>query len=290
MGAAGVEEWPESDEGNASSTAVVGKKGKADEQSARRADGASSPPSAASSHDQEKDAARPAPLGVVLTHVSADFDTLSSAVGLAKLRDHRMGAACTFVVLPRGASPGVSHYVELHKNKFPIKRKKTIDLNKLEWIGVVDAQRRDRLADCASWIDVAKDVVVVDHHVLNTSDIDATELIVEKVGATATVVAEMLKAENVKITEEVATLLALGIHTDTVGIDTPLQRAATQERADGRKRRRGRLAAIRSRARVTMTFYARPRKNTMHGIKIDYIKSRCTILVAAAAAATRRAR
>jgi nanoRNase/pAp phosphatase (c-di-AMP/oligoRNAs hydrolase) len=35
------------------------------------------------------------------------------------------------------------------------------------------------------------------------------------VGATATVVAEMLEAENVKITEEVATLLALGIHTDT---------------------------------------------------------------------------
>jgi hypothetical protein len=42
------------------------------------------------------------PLGVVLTHISADFDTLSSAVGLAKLRNHRLGAQCTFVVLPRG--------------------------------------------------------------------------------------------------------------------------------------------------------------------------------------------
>ena len=47
----------------------------------------------------------------------------------------RPGAACTFVVLPRGASPGVNHYVELHKNKFPIKQKKTINLDKLEWIG-----------------------------------------------------------------------------------------------------------------------------------------------------------
>ena len=155
------------------------------------------------------------PLGVVLTHVSADFDTLSSAVGLAKLRDSRLGAPCTFVVLPRGASPGVSHYVELHKNKFPIKKKQTIDLEKLKWIGVVDAQRRDRLADCHKWLDAAEDVVVVDHHVLNTSDIDATELIIEKVGATATIVAEMLEAESVKITEEDATLLALGIHADT---------------------------------------------------------------------------
>ena len=34
---------------------------------------------------------------------------------------------------------------------------------------MVDAQRRDRLADCANWLDLAKDVVVVDHHVLNTS-------------------------------------------------------------------------------------------------------------------------
>jgi nanoRNase/pAp phosphatase (c-di-AMP/oligoRNAs hydrolase)/CBS domain-containing protein len=155
------------------------------------------------------------PLGVVLTHVSADFDTLSSAVGLAKLRNHRLGANCTFVVLPRGASPGVAHYVQLHKNKFPIREKRAFPSDALRWVGVVDAQRRDRLADCASWLDVAEEVVVLDHHVLATSDIDATELIVEQVGATATVVAEMLDKENVPITEEDATLLGLGIHADT---------------------------------------------------------------------------
>ena len=155
------------------------------------------------------------PLGVVLTHVSADFDTLSSAVGLAKLRNHRLGANCTFVVLPRGASPGVAHYVQLHKNKFPIREKRAFPADALRWVGVVDAQRRDRLADCASWLDLAEEVVVLDHHVLSTSDIDATELIVESVGATATVVAEMLEKENVPITEEDATLLGLGIHADT---------------------------------------------------------------------------
>ena len=155
------------------------------------------------------------PLGVVLTHVSADFDTLSSAVGLAKLRNHRLGANCTFVVLPRGASPGVAHYVQLHKNKFPIREKRAFPADKLSWVGVVDAQRRDRLADCASWLDLAEEVVVLDHHVLSTSDIDATELIVESVRATATVVAEMLEKENVPISEEDATLLGLGIHADT---------------------------------------------------------------------------
>ena len=154
-------------------------------------------------------------LGVVLTHVSADFDTLSSAVGLAKLRNHQKGENCTFVVLPRGASPGVAHFVQLHKNKFPIREKKAFPKDDLKWVGVVDAQRRDRLADCATWIDIAKEVVVLDHHVLSTSDIDATELIVESVGATATVVAEMLQKENVPITEEDATLLGLGIHADT---------------------------------------------------------------------------
>ena len=156
-----------------------------------------------------------APLGVVLTHVSADFDTLSSAVGLAKLRNARLGANCTFVVLPRGASPGVSHYLALHKNKFPIKEKRVVDADALDWAAVVDAQRRDRIGDCAEWLDAAKEVVVLDHHLLATSDIDADELIVEQVGATATIVAEMLENENVPITEEDATLLALGIHTDT---------------------------------------------------------------------------
>ena len=156
-----------------------------------------------------------APLGVVLTHVSADFDTLSSAVGLAKLRNARLGANCTFVVLPRGASPGVSHYLALHKNKFPIKEKRVVDADALDWAAVVDAQRRDRIGDCAEWLDAASEVVVLDHHLLATSDIDADELIVEQVGATATIVAEMLENENVPITEEDATLLALGIHTDT---------------------------------------------------------------------------
>jgi hypothetical protein len=132
-------------------------------------------------------------LGVVLTHVSADFDTLSSAVGLAKLRNHQLNENCTFVVLPRGASPGVAHFVQLHKNKFPIREKKAFPFHGLKWVGVVDAQRKDRLADCAAWLDIAKIVVVLDHHVLSTSDIDATELIVENVGATATVVAEMLQ-------------------------------------------------------------------------------------------------
>ena len=80
---------------------------------------------------------------------------------------------------------------------------------------MVDAQRRDRIGDCDKWLDAAKEVVVLDHHLLATSDIDATELIVEDVGATATIVAEMLENENVPITEEDATLLALGIHTDT---------------------------------------------------------------------------
>ena len=162
----------------------------------------------------ERSASLP-PLGVVLTHVSADFDTLSSAVGLARLRNHRLGANCTFVVLPRGASPGVAHYVQLHKNKFPIREKRAFPTDALRWVGVVDAQRRDRLADCASWLDLADEVVVLDHHVLSTSDIDATELIVESVGATATVVAEMLEKEDVPITEEDATLLGLGIHADT---------------------------------------------------------------------------
>ena len=80
---------------------------------------------------------------------------------------------------------------------------------------MVDAQRRDRLSGCAAWLDIAKEVVVLDHHVLSTSDIDATEMFVEEVGATATVVAEMLQNEDVPITEEDATLLGLGIRLPT---------------------------------------------------------------------------
>ena len=177
-----------------------------------------------------------APYNVVCTHITADFDTLASAIGLAKLWS--MGIYTdddaqttpnqglpTYVVLPRGAHPDVSRFLSLHKHLFPIRSLKSLpDLTEdtnansggLQRVGLVDAQRRDRLGPADILLDKAsRGVTIVDHHVDAESDIDSRHYIVENVGSVSTMIAERLKRCGVRLTEAEATVLALGIHSDT---------------------------------------------------------------------------
>lgn len=194
-----------------------------------------------------------APYNVVCTHITADFDTLASAIGLAKLwslgicdeEDEKKekedsivhGPLPTYVVLPRGAHPDVSRFLSLHKHLFPIRSLKSLpgfsdaELKKsnnddgdntkphegLQRVGLVDAQRRDRLGPAEVLLSKAKlGVTIVDHHVDAESDIhEAKNYIVENVGSVSTMIAERLKNSDVKLTEAEATVLALGIHSDT---------------------------------------------------------------------------
>lgn len=169
---------------------------------------------------------------VVLTHCTADFDTLASAVGLAKLwsNDHPASKAGessefestknfpTFVVLPRGAHPAVHKFLSLHKHLFPIRSLKSLpsDLSGLNRLGLVDAQKRERVGPAEFLIASADRVTIVDHHVEGDSDIhEATDYIVDEVGSVSAMIAEQLRDAGFELSEAEATLLALGIHADT---------------------------------------------------------------------------
>ena len=168
---------------------------------------------------------------VVLTHCTADFDTLASAVGLAKLwtNDHPATKKestefqssqnlPTFVVLPRGAHPDVQKFLALHKHLFPIRSLRSLpaDLSGLNRLGLVDAQRRERVGPAEHLISYADRVTIVDHHIEGDTDIpEATDYVVDEVGSVSAMIAEQLKEAGFELSEAEATLLALGIHADT---------------------------------------------------------------------------
>lgn len=169
---------------------------------------------------------------VVLTHCTADFDSLASAVGLAKLwsiqdynedgdnastvgRSNRDSTTAsynegknmvdkqfdssshlpTFVVLPRGAHPSVQRFLALHKHLFPIRSLKSLpsDLSGLNRLALVDAQRRDRIGPAEHLLDYANRITVVDHHLDTDSDIpEATDYVLDKVGSVSTLIVERL--------------------------------------------------------------------------------------------------
>lgn len=184
----------------------------------------------------QEQSAKPVPksgFNVVLTHCTADFDSLASAVGLAKLwssqtytkdgtdRSEFDSASHlpTYVILPRGAHPSVQRFLALHKHLFPIRSLKSLpdDLRGLNRLGLVDAQRRDRIGPAVSLLEHANRITVVDHHLEADSDIECTDYVLDKVGSVSTLIVERLMQSDLEegLTEAEATLLALGIHADT---------------------------------------------------------------------------
>eukprot|EP00325_Prymnesiales_sp_UTEX-LB-985_P022653 CAMPEP_0174736246 /NCGR_PEP_ID=MMETSP1094-20130205/66348_1 /TAXON_ID=156173 /ORGANISM="Chrysochromulina brevifilum, Strain UTEX LB 985" /LENGTH=191 /DNA_ID=CAMNT_0015939319 /DNA_START=31 /DNA_END=603 /DNA_ORIENTATION=- len=127
---------------------------------------------------------------VVLTHTNADFDSLAGAVALAKLWSIERPGLPTHVVTPRGVNPLVARFLAYHKHLLPLRGFKTIRAEDISAVGVVDTQSVDRVGPAASWIQVAEHVVVVDHHMGTSGDIEADELIIEHVGSATTVLVE----------------------------------------------------------------------------------------------------
>ena len=171
---------------------------------------------------------------VVLTHATADFDSLASAVGLAKLWSIEGGEEIssenkvfdspshvpTFVILPRGTHPGVQRFLALHKHLFPIRSLRSLlssnCISSLHRLALVDAQRRDRLGPAEPLLQYADHITVVDHHVDQDSDINSTSYVVEPVGSVSTLITERLRNLGYGVLSQAeATLLCLGIHSDT---------------------------------------------------------------------------
>ena len=149
-------------------------------------------------------------MDLILCHTTADFDTLGAAVGLARLQP---GAR---IVLTGGCHPAVRDFLALHRDEYALIERRSVSSQQIRSISVVDAQRRDRLGKAAEWLDLPEvKITVYDHHLSADSDIPATTVDVEPVGATTTLIVEKLQAQQVTLTPAEATVMALGIHVDT---------------------------------------------------------------------------
>lgn len=149
-------------------------------------------------------------MDLILCHTTADFDTLGAAVGLARLKP---GAR---IVLTGGAHPAVRDFLALHRDEYALIERRSVNPAQIRSISIVDTQSRDRLGKAAEWLDLpGVDITIYDHHLEANSDIAATQVITEAVGAVTTLIVEQLQAQSLDLTASEATVMALGIHVDT---------------------------------------------------------------------------
>lgn len=180
--------------------------------------------------DQDDEENHREPCNVVFTHTNADFDSLAAAVALSLIWKHENPDIPTHVVFPRGTHPIVQRFLAFHKHLLPVRGFKTILPEDVHAIGVVDAQALNRIGRGKAWLDHAQSIHIYDHHDgqpangefdenASASLLDrATEVVIDKVGSTTTLLVEKLKAANIKLKPHEATLFSLGIRADTGGL------------------------------------------------------------------------
>ncbi|MBC6418192.1 MAG: CBS domain-containing protein, partial [Prochloron sp. SP5CPC1] len=150
-------------------------------------------------------------MDLILCHQMADFDALGAAAGLTRL------SVGSRIVLTGGAHPTVGDFLALYRNEFTLIETRSVNPSQIRCLTVVDTQHRHRLGKCANWLDLPTitEIKVYDHHIDIDSDIKATYSQIEPVGATTTLIVELLQQENIQLTAAEATVMALGIHVDT---------------------------------------------------------------------------
>jgi len=155
-------------------------------------------------------------MDVIATHLNADFDALASMVAAKKLYPEAV------VVFPGSQERSVREFIELSHMDFGLKRLKEVDLREVRRLILVDVRTPERIGPFSSVLqnrDV--EVHIYDHHPPSKEDIKGAKEVIEPVGATTTLLIEMLQHKRLKITPEEATLFAMGIYEETGSLTFP---------------------------------------------------------------------
>jgi len=148
---------------------------------------------------------------VIATHENADFDGIASMLAAKKLYPDAIPIA------PTTQESNVKEFLlNIAIEYFQLTKLKEINLNEITQIVLVDTSQLSRIGALAEVVKKeGVKVHVYDHHLPPDPEIPLDFSIIKPVGATVTILIEILKEKKIKITPEEATLMALGIYEDT---------------------------------------------------------------------------
>lgn len=145
---------------------------------------------------------------IISTHVNPDPDALSSQLALAAyLRSQGKTAYCI-------NEENIPHRYRFLPDSDQIAKVSFAKKISYDAAIIVDCGDRHRIGDVKKVLDPKKPVVNIDHHVTNDR-FGTVNLVQPKASSTAEIVFELLEAARFKMTKKIATLLYLGLMTDT---------------------------------------------------------------------------
>jgi tRNA nucleotidyltransferase (CCA-adding enzyme) len=147
---------------------------------------------------------------LISTHINADFDALASMVAASKLY------AKARLLFPGSQERNVREF--LRATRFPLQaeRLKGFSLDRVERLILVDVKRITRIGPLREIVGrPGLEIHVYDHHPAHPKDIAGSLAVLREVGATTTILLELLRQQELPVTPQEATLFALGIYEET---------------------------------------------------------------------------
>jgi tRNA nucleotidyltransferase (CCA-adding enzyme) len=150
-------------------------------------------------------------MDVITTHINADFDGLASMLAAKKLYPDAL------LAFPGGQEKNLrDFFLQSTMYAFQTEKIKNISLNKVKRLILVDIRQPGRIGKFSALCnrsDVA--VHIYDHHPSSPDDISGDVEHIKPVGATATIMCQIMQQRKIALTPEEATILMLGIYEDT---------------------------------------------------------------------------
>ena len=148
---------------------------------------------------------------VITTHVNADFDAFASMMAAKKLYpDAILAFAGSQEKSLRDFFLSSAFYA------FKWEKLKDIDLKKVKRLILVDIRQRNRIGKFSMIAGKSGiDLHIYDHHPPSKEDLHGSVEVVKEVGATVTILCQMLKKKKIPISPDEATIMMLGIYEDT---------------------------------------------------------------------------
>lgn len=148
---------------------------------------------------------------VITGHTNADFDSLASMVAAKRLYP-----SAQLVFAGSQERSMRDFFQETGNHSIEFERLRNIDVAAVTRLVIVDNRNPHRLGKLAEAIGrPGVSVHIYDHHPPAEGDVRGEVEVVDEVGATTTLMTELLRKRGISITRDEATILALGIYEET---------------------------------------------------------------------------
>ncbi len=156
-------------------------------------------------------------MDVITTHTNADFDSLASMLAAKKIYPNAV------LVFPGSQERNLrDFFIHSALYAFEVERIKNIDLQEVDRLILVDTRQISRIGKFSEIVfKPGLDIHIYDHHPPSSEDVHGSLEVISEVGATVTLLLNVLREKGIKITPDEATVMMLGIYEDTGNLTFP---------------------------------------------------------------------